>query len=42
VEGDFYAVVQLEAPKELSSEDREALERMAANLPNPRTGAQWQ
>ena len=42
VEGDFYAVVQVEAPKELSAEDREALERMASNLPNPRTGAQWQ
>jgi DnaJ-class molecular chaperone len=37
--GDFFAVLQIEAPKELSDEQRDALEKLA--LPNPRTGRAW-
>jgi DnaJ-class molecular chaperone len=39
--GDFYAVIQIEAPKDLDSEGRAALESLAPRLANPRTGAQW-
>jgi molecular chaperone DnaJ len=39
--GDFHAVIQIEAPKELDPAARELLEKLAASLPNPRTGAQW-
>lgn len=36
--GDFYAVLSIAAPENLSPEDREALERMRARLPDPRRG----
>jgi DnaJ-class molecular chaperone len=40
--GDFYAVVQVEAPKSLDADGRRLLEELAPRLPNPRTGPQWQ
>ncbi len=40
--GDFFAIVRIVAPTDLSPEDRAALERMEARLPNPRTGHNWQ
>ncbi|HVZ93924.1 MAG TPA: DnaJ C-terminal domain-containing protein [Phycisphaerales bacterium] len=39
--GDFYAVIRIVAPKELSPDDREALKRIADHLPNPRAGNDW-
>lgn len=36
--GDFLAVLAITAPKELDDEAREALERVAASLPDPRAG----
>jgi curved DNA-binding protein len=39
--GDFYAVVQVEAPKSLDADGRRLLEELAPGLPNPRTGPQW-
>lgn len=40
--GDFYAVIQVEAPKELDAEGRRLVEELAPRLPNPRTGPQWE
>ena len=39
--GDFYAVVQVEAPKSLDAEGRRLVEELAPMLANPRTGPQW-
>lgn len=41
--GDLYAVVKVVAvdPGVLSESDREALKRMGASMPNPRTGPGW-
>jgi DnaJ-class molecular chaperone len=39
--GDFIAVLKIVAPKELSDEDRAALESMRDRLPNPRTAPEW-
>jgi molecular chaperone DnaJ len=39
--GDFHAVIQIEAPKELDPAARELVEKLASSLPNPRMGAQW-
>jgi DnaJ-class molecular chaperone len=39
--GDFYAVLQVEAPKHLSDAQRAALKDLAETLPNPRTGPAW-
>ena len=39
--GDFHAVIQVEAPKDLDAEGRAALEALALRLANPRTGPQW-
>lgn len=39
--GDFYAVIQVEAPRELDGEGRRLVEELAPRLPNPRTGPQW-
>lgn len=39
--GDLYAVVKIVPPKQLSGEDRAALERMGERLPRVRTGPQW-
>lgn len=40
--GDFYAVLQIEAPKELSARQKSLLEELAAELPPVRTGNQWE
>lgn len=39
--GDFYAVIQVEAPRELDADGRRLVEELAPRLPNPRTGPQW-
>lgn len=39
--GDFYAVLRIVAPKELSPEDHAALAAMRSRLPNPRSAAEW-
>jgi DnaJ-class molecular chaperone len=39
--GDFHAVIQIEAPKELDAAARELVEKLASWLANPRTGAPW-
>lgn len=41
VKGDLYAVIKIVAPKELSPEDRAALESMSERLDSPRTGPYW-
>ena len=39
--GDFYAVVQIEAPRTLDASGRRLLDELAPQLPTPRTGPQW-
>ena len=39
--GDFYAVIQVEAPRELDAEGRRLVEELAPRLANPRIGPQW-
>ena len=39
--GDLYAVISIAAPKELSEDDRAALESIAARLPDPRASLAW-
>lgn len=39
--GDYYAVVQIVAPEELSDSDRATIMDLAERLPNPRRGAHW-
>ncbi|MFO0873103.1 MAG: DnaJ C-terminal domain-containing protein [Phycisphaerales bacterium] len=39
--GDFHAVIQIVAPRELSSEDATALRAMSARLGDPREGMPW-
>jgi DnaJ-class molecular chaperone len=39
--GDFHAVVQIVAEKDLSPRGRELLEELAAELKNPRKSAPW-
>lgn len=39
--GDFYAQLQIEAPKQLDERQRQLLEELAPTLPSPRTGAAW-
>ena len=36
--GDLYAVIQIQPPKDLTDEQRSALEQMRGKLPNPRQG----
>ncbi len=40
--GDFYAVVQVQTPRDLSSADRDLIARLADRLPNPRRGQPWE
>ena len=40
--GDFIAVLRVVTPKELSDEDRAALESMRERLPDPRAGSEWE
>jgi molecular chaperone DnaJ len=40
--GDFYAVLQIEAPKDLDAAQRKLLEELGATLPCPRTGPAWE
>lgn len=39
--GDLYAVISIAAPKELSEDDRAALESIAVRLPDPRASLAW-
>jgi curved DNA-binding protein len=39
--GDFYAVLQVAAPRELSERGRKLVEELAPELPNPRASAPW-
>lgn len=39
--GDFYAVIQIVAPKDLRGRGRELLEELAKDLPDPRASAPW-
>jgi len=40
--GDFYAVVQVQTPRDLSAEDRAFIAELAERLPNPRRGQPWE
>lgn len=40
--GDFYAVVQVQTPRDLSDADRDLLASLAARLHNPRRGEPWE
>lgn len=40
--GDFYAVVQVQTPRDLSDADREWLLALASRLPSPRRGEPWE
>ncbi len=40
-QGDYYAVLQIVAPKDLSERGRELLQELAAELKNPRDSAPW-
>jgi DnaJ-class molecular chaperone len=39
--GDFFALISISAPPDLSEENREQLEAMRASLPDPRAGLSW-
>ena len=39
--GDFYAVISIVAPRDLSAEDRALLERVGGSLSDPRSAAPW-
>jgi curved DNA-binding protein len=39
--GNLYAIIEIVAPSELSDSDKEALEAIAPNLPNPRATVAW-
>jgi DnaJ-class molecular chaperone len=40
--GDFYAVLQVQAPRDLGAEQRELLQKLGDSLPSVRTGAPWE
>jgi DnaJ-class molecular chaperone len=40
--GDFYAVLHVEAPKNLSDEQRKLLEELGESLPQVRVGERWE
>lgn len=40
--GDFYAVVQVQTPRDLSAEDRAFIAGLAERLPSPRRGQPWE
>jgi DnaJ-class molecular chaperone len=39
--GDFFALISISAPTDLSEENREQLESLRATLPDPRSGLSW-
>lgn len=41
VTGDFYAVVKIVSPKDLTAADRTLLKELGERLPSPRTGPEW-